>query len=321
MTEKADYSKLIDEETWAFIKRTAARYPDDTVDRPIEEQRKIYDAMCREFFAGYPKEVTAETSAIDAGDHRIPIRSYARQGGDRSAFVLYYHGGGFVVGGLESHDDVCAEICHRTGYPVVSVDYRMAPENAFPDCFNDALTAFEWASSQVNAPIVLVGDSAGGNLAAAVCHATRSHAIKPVGLVAVYPGFSGDYAKNSCRVHAEAPLLTRHDLKFYSHVRARGADVTGDPRAAPLADSDFSGLPPVVIISAECDPLSDDGRDYRDAILAAGGKAVWFNEKGLVHGYLRARNTVKRARDSFSRIVAAVDALGRGEWPYDAIGD
>lgn len=321
MAEQADYSKLIDQETWAFIKRTAAWYPDDTVDKTIEEQRNIYDAMCREFFSGYPDGVTATDSNINADDRKIPIRSYASAIGNDAAFVVFYHGGGFVVGGLESHDDVCAEICDRTGFPVVSVDYRMAPENAFPDCFNDALTAYEWACHQTSAPIILVGDSAGGNLAAAVCHATRSAKVKPAGLVSIYPGFSGDYTKSSCAYHAQAPLLTRHDLEFYSHIRARGADVTDDPRAAPLADTDFTGLPPSVIISAECDPLSDDGRDYRDAIVAAGGNAVWFNERGLVHGYLRARNSVTRARKSFDRIIHAIDSLGRGAWPYDTPGD
>ncbi len=321
MAEKADYSKLIDQETWAFIKRTAAWYPDDTVNKSIEEQREIYNSMCREFFAGYPDGVTAKDSHIGAGDHKIPIRSYNSVNGDETAIIVFYHGGGFVVGGLESHDDVCAEICDRTGFPVVSVDYRMAPEHAFPDCFNDALTAYEWACKQTSSPILLVGDSAGGNLAAAVCHATRSSNVRPAGLVSIYPGFSGDYTKNSCAYHAKAPLLTRHDLEFYSHIRARGADVTDDPKAAPLADPDFSDLPPSVIISAECDPLSDDGRDYRDAVVAAGGKAVWFNEKGLVHGYLRARNSVSRARKSFDRIIQAIDSLGNGEWPYDTSGD
>lgn len=321
MTEKADYSKLIDQETWAFISRTGEWYPPDAVDYTIEQQREIYDAMCREFFAGYPEGVSAETSAIDAGDHEIPIRTYNKQGEDPAAYVVFCHGGGFVVGGLESHDDICAEICDRTGFTVTSVDYRMAPEHVFPACFNDALAGFEWVAANTELPIVLCGDSAGGNLSAAMSHATRGRPVTPVGQVLIYPGLSGDYSKGSYITHAEAPLLNRRDLEFYRGIRARGDDVTGNPRAAPLADTDFTGLPPSVIISAECDPLSDDGRDYRDRILAAGGRAVWFNEKGLVHGYLRARNTVKRARDSFTRIVEAVDALGRGQWPYQTIGD
>ena len=111
-------------------------------------------------------------------------------------------------------------------------------------------------------------------------------------------------------------MLTLRDVTFYGNIRAGGSDVSSDPTTMPLADTDFSGLPPTVIFSAECDPLCDDGRDYRDAILAAGGKAVWFEETGLVHGYLRARHSVGRARDSFARIVGAVKATGANEWPY-----
>lgn len=321
MTEKADYSKLIDEETWAFIRRTNAWYPPETVEFTIEKQREIYDTMCREFFAGYPEGVAALNTFIEVADRRIPIRIYNKDGSVSEAQVVYYHGGGFVVGGLDSHDDVCAEICDRTGYQVASVDYRMAPENVFPACFDDALAAFQWAADENDIPIVLAGDSAGGNLSAAVSHATRQHSRRPVGQVLIYPGLSGDYTKGSYIFHSEAPLLNKRDLEFYKDIRSRGLDVTGNPNAAPLADDDFTNLPPSVIISAECDPLSDDGRDYRDAILSAGGKAVWFNEKGLVHGYLRARNSVARARESFTRIVTAVDALGRGEWPYETAGD
>lgn len=321
MAQSPDYSKLIDSETWEFIKRTAAWYPDDTVERSVDEQRDIYNAMCREFFSGYPDGVSAETTAIDAGDREIPIRSYEKRDSDPVAHVIYYHGGGFVVGGLDSHDDICAEICDVTGYPVTSVDYRLSPENPFPACFNDALESFRQISSNSELPVVLAGDSGGANLCAAVSQASRRDDRTASGQVLVYPGLSGDFSKGSYVTHARAPLLNKRDIEFYRSVRSPNADVAGDPRAAPLADSDFSDLPPTVVISAECDPLCDDGRDYRDVILAAGGKAVWFNEKGLVHGYLRARNTVKRARDSFTRFVAAIDALGKGEWPYDTIGD
>lgn len=321
MDGKADYSVLIDAETWAFIKRTAAWYPDDTVDKTVAEQRDIYDAMCREFFTGYPDGVTATNRSIDAGAHQIPIRCYRKAASESGAQIVFYHGGGFVVGGLESHDDVCAELCDRTGFPVTSIDYRMSPEHPFPACFTDAMAGLRWATANSDLPIVVVGDSAGGNLTAAVNHAVRKEARQPIGQVLIYPGLSGDFDNGSYVTHAEAPLLNRRDLEFYRSIRSPEIDVTGDPRAAPLADTDFSGLPPTVIISAECDPISDDGRHYRDAIIAAGGKAVWTNEKGLVHGYLRARHTVKRARDSFTRIVDAVSSLGRGQWPYGSIGD
>ena len=113
-------------------------------------------------------------------------------------------------------------------------------------------------------PIVLCGDSAGGNLAAAVSHATRGHAVRPVGQVLIYPGLGGDRSKGSYVTHAEAPMLTVRDLEFYKHVRTGGVDLTGDITLSPLADADFANLPPTVLITAECDPLSSDGEAYRE---------------------------------------------------------
>ncbi|TPL98208.1 MULTISPECIES: alpha/beta hydrolase [unclassified Mesorhizobium] len=308
-----DYSKLIDAETRAFIERTNSYYPPDTIDYTIAEQREIYARMCREFFAGYPVGVTAETTAIAAQACNIPIRIY-RSAPQAVATVLYYHGGGFILGGLDSHDDVCAELCGRTGYDVVSVDYRLAPEHLHPAAFDDAMNAFEWAAATRDHPVLLCGDSAGGNLCAAVSHATRGHAKKPIGQVLIYPGLGGDRSRGSYLKHAEAPMLTTRDLEFYKHIRTGGVDQTGDITLQPLADADFANLPPTVLITAECDPLSSDGEAYRDRIVAGGGRATWFEEKGLVHGYLRARHTVGRARASFTRIVEAVSALGKSEW-------
>ncbi|GLQ81214.1 lipase/esterase [Mesorhizobium huakuii] len=308
-----DYTKLIDAETWAFIERTNSYYPPDTIDYTIAQQREIYDRMCREFFAGYPQDVAVETSAIAMPTHDIPIRIY-RSGAQPAATVLYIHGGGFILGGLDSHDDVCAELCARTGYEVVSVDYRLAPEHLHPAAFDDAMSAFAWAASSRDRPILLCGDSAGGNLCAAIAHASRGHAKRPAGQVLVYPGLGGDRSRGSYVRHAEAPMLTMRDLEFYKHIRTGGQDRSGDATLAPLADTDFANLPPTVLITAECDPLSSDGETYCDRIVAAGGRATWFEEPGLVHGYLRARHTVGRARESFTRIVDAVTALGQGAW-------
>jgi acetyl esterase len=272
--------------------------------------------MCREFFAGYPEGVTAETKAIAEEGHDIPIRIYRNQTPDHAALVLYYHGGGFILGGLESHDDVCAELCKRTGYEVVSVDYRLAPEHLHPAAFDDALAAFEWAIATDSRNILLCGDSAGGNLAAGVSHATRGHRRRPAGQVLIYPGLGGDHTKGSYVTHAEAPMLTMRDMIFYKDVRTGGADVSDDITYAPLKDANFANLPPTVIVSAECDPLSSDGQAYCERMAADGGRCAWFNEKGLVHGYLRGRHTVRRARASFTRIVEAVKTLGSGEWIY-----
>jgi acetyl esterase len=311
-----DYRKLIDAETLAFIERTNSYYPIDTVDYTIGQQREIYNRMCRAFHVGYPEGVTAEDSTISTPTHAIPIRTYRTAAPEASAMVLYFHGGGFILGGLDSHDDICAELCAGSGYEVVSVDYRLAPEHIHPAAFDDALAAFEWAAAAYKQPILLCGDSAGGNLAAAVSHATRGHKRHPIGQVLIYPGLGGDVSKGSYITHAEAPMLAVRDLEFYKHIRTGGIDRTGDITLAPLADADFANLPPTVIVTAECDPLSSDGEAYGSRIEAAGGKAWWHEEPGLVHGYLRGRHMISRARASFGRIIEAVTVLGKGEWVW-----
>ncbi|MEX0364446.1 MAG: alpha/beta hydrolase [Ruegeria sp.] len=306
-----DYDRLIDEETWTFIRRTLESYPEDAVNLSIADQRRVYDDMCRVFHQGRPDGVATE----DRSANGVPVRIYSA--GDPTRTVVYYHGGGFVVGGLDSHDDVCAEICVQTGYRVVAVDYRLCPEFRHPAQFEDCWTATEWAATEFGDPLVLAGDSAGGNLAACVAHHARGRLEGILGQVLIYPGLGGDMGEGSYIEHAHAPLLSLEDLRFYKTVRCEGDEPLDDPTYAPLRDNDFSGLPLTVVVTAGCDPLRDDGRDYCERVQAAGGKACWINEEGLVHGYLRARSSVTRAQDSFERIVVAIEALGQEVWPYD----
>ena len=303
-----DFARLIDAEIWKFIRETGRWYPPDTVEKTVQEQRDIYDAMCRKFFAGYPQGV----SANDHNAHGVPVRHYPNPGQDGGPLVLYFHGGGYVVGGLDSHDDICAEICAECGFDVVSVDYRLCPEHPHPAAFDDAMTACAWARKRFDEPLILVGDSAGGNLAAAVAHAVRGQA-EILGQVLSYPGLGGDPDNGSYRVMADAPMLTLADVLGYSGLRSGGVRHDGDASFAPLWDSDFSAAQPTVSISAKCDPLCDDARDYALAINAAGGVAVWINDKGLVHGHLRARHTVTRARASFDRVLRAIRLIGSGD--------
>lgn len=302
-----DYNTLIDAEIWAFIKDTQAHYPDDTAMTSAASQRDVYDKMCRAFFAGYPEGV----SARDTRAGNVPIRIY--ECGLHNATLVYFHGGGFVVGGLDSHDDVCAEICARANIRVVSVDYRLSPENIHPAAFEDAQAAVQYVSLTWPGTLILAGDSAGGNLAACVAHAVRG-AIELAGQLLIYPALGGDISLGSYVDHAHAPMLSMADLKAYEQLRFGGEPAKVDPTSAPLSDTDFSGLPPTVIITAECDPLADDGRDYRDAILSAGGKAHWVNEEGLVHGYLRARHCSARASASFDRIIDTICMFSADEW-------
>lgn len=307
-----DYRTLIDAEMWAYIERLDNSYPPDAVSLSIADQRAHYDAMCNVFRA--PRPAGVRTSDRDFGG--VACRVYTAGGSDVT--VVYYHGGGFVVGGLESHDDVCAEIAARTGFDVIAVDYGLAPEVVFPGCFSDAWSAFAAIAEERQGDLLLAGDSAGGNLAAAVAHHSRGRVEgRVIGQVLIYPGLGGDTTRGSYVEHANAPHLTKADLDFYRTVRTGGAEPpAGDPRYAPLADSDFSGLPPTVIVTAACDPLASDGESYRDALRGAGGKAVWFDEPGLVHACLRARNMSSRAAAFFDRVVDGIAALGAREWPY-----
>jgi acetyl esterase len=305
-----DYETLIDAATWAFIRETESWYPPETATFSIDEQRAVYNRMCRAFHNGYPDGVSAKDGLV-AG---VPVRTY--ECAAPLGTIVYFHGGGYVVGGLESHDDVCAEICANTACRVVSVDYRLCPEHPHPAGYDDSLAVTRAILATADGPVMLAGDSAGGNLAAAVSASLRGAEPAIAGQVLIYPGLGGDMDTGSYLTHAHAPMLTRDDLLFYARTRFAGGERPGnDPSANPLQASGFSGLPRTLAISAECDPLADDPREYCARINAAGGQAVWVNEPGLVHGYLRARHRVPRAGASFARICAALSAMARGTFP------
>ncbi len=322
-----DYSSLIDEPTRHFIERAVAAFPQDAVALDIARQRQLYNAMCKQFHAGYPDNITVNDSAVTHSESvNVPIRCYTPDVSVASAKpvqLVYLHGGGFVVGGLESHDDVCAEIAQRTGLVLTSVDYRLSPEHTYPAALDDTLCVLKHLWQEHQQPFVVCGDSAGATLAAAACHAYRNRRnaqqtnIPTIsGMVLIYPGLGGDMEKGSYITHSNAPMLTTEDVRYYTTINSTHERDFNDPLFAPLRDSDFSGLPPAIIFSAQCDPLSDDGREYCEKIQRDNGLAHWTNEQGLVHGYLRGRHSVKRATDSFDRIVNAVSTLAEARWPF-----
>ncbi|MDX8499763.1 alpha/beta hydrolase [Mesorhizobium sp. VK4C] len=310
---RGKYAALLDPELWDYIDKVNSWYPPKIVAAPIAEQRAVYDKMCVAFHQGHPEGVATGDGLVATAARAVPVRRYRMAAKAASAIVVYYHGGGFVLGDLDSHDDICAEISAGTGFEVVSADYRLAPEHLHPDSFDDAFAVFEWVAATSALPIVLCGESAGGNLAAAVAQTTRHHPRHAIGQVLIYPGLGGDETGRSYVEHAEAPLLTLADIDFYRRVRSAPGQSLDDPTFSPLRDSDFSGLPPTVIVTAECDPLSSDGEAYRDRILAAGGDALWREEPRLVHSFLRARPTVPRAAEAFARIIGDIARLGASD--------
>jgi acetyl esterase len=298
-----------DPEILAFIAKTEASYPADSNVATVEENRRNYDAMCAVFRQKRPDSV----QAIDASISGVPVRHYLPDGAsdDRPA-VLYCHGGGFVVGGLESHDDVCAEIAAHTGFKVTAVDYRLAPEHRFPAQLDDVETVWRQRASE-NPRMIAVGDSAGGNLCAGLAlRMRRLGGPMPIAQVLIYPGLGGELSWPSYIENAEAPLLRTSDLKAYH-------DAVSNERAPlpheleerePLKATDYAGLPRSFVFTADVDPLRDDGKVYVDRLTKAGVAAVWRNHDQLVHGYLRGRTMSRRIREAFTEICEAVSDGG-----------
>ena len=298
-----DYSNMIDAETWAFIERTNSFYPPETASYPIVEQRNIYNKMCKAFMAPRPESVTSKDIDIMGTSSCLTIRQYDKSNCKAQSIILYFHGGGFVVGDLDSHDDVCAEICARTGHRVIALDYRLAPVYLHPAPYEDALSLFNWVIAQTDMPIQLCGDSAGGTIAAMLAQQTKTHPRAAKKQVLIYPWLAPPREKGSYITHKNAPMLTTDDMGFYHKIRFGNSDKSPEAEVYPLADRPLDGLPETFIITAECDPLADDGPLYHTAIINAGGTSRYIQETGLVHGFLRARHSSKRASISFGRCI------------------
>ncbi len=306
MQDKPNYQQLIDQEIWNFIERTNRCYPPDAIQLSIAEQRKIYTAMCKEFHRPHPAGIETRDDVVRTESVAVPVRRYSNvKKINNQTHIIYIHGGGFVVGDLDSHDDVCAEICGITGLGVTSIDYRLAPEHKHPAAFEDCVAVVNCEANRLGCKLVLCGDSAGASLCASVSHQLRSgDALSPVkAQVLIYPALGTETDTASCLYHANAPMLTLEDVNFYMAIRVSGDVPTDDASFAVLNDTDLTQLPVTLVVSAECDPLCDDGKLYCDAITQAGGNASCVVEPGLVHGYLRARHSSSRAKASFNRIT------------------
>jgi acetyl esterase len=276
----------------AFVAKTLAF---SSADSSLAGLRQAYSDMCRAFTPPRPAglEVTDFTlSGVAVRSYRPPLSPPA----NGWPCLLYLHGGGGVVGDLDSHDFICAELAAALGTMVVAVDYRLAPEHPFPAGFEDCLKVWRalrsgpfWFDPE---RMVVAGDSAGGNLAAALCLALRDASEPlPSAQVLIYPGLGGDHDLPSRSECADAPLLSSSDVDCYHALYLRGTRQPG-AYAMPLLAEDFSGLPPALIAVAQFDPLRDDGVQYAERLNAAGVSATLYGGEGLVHGCLRGRGQV-----------------------------
>lgn len=233
------------------------------------------------------------TLAGPAGD--IAIRTYRPEADGPVPTILYFHGGGFVIGDLDTQDDHARLLCRDVEAVVVSVDYRLAPEHPFPAGFEDCLAATKWVADNIAAVggdadrIAVSGDSAGGNLAAAVAlTTTRDGGPKLAAQLLLYPGvdFREDDALHPSRVeNGEGLFLTAEDMRWFrNHYLHQDTDAH-DPRASVLLAPDLTGLPPAVVGTGEYDPLRDEGEAYAKALEDAGVKVVLRRYDGLIHGF------------------------------------
>lgn len=288
----------LSEQMTAFVEKTVSF---NSTDNRLTELRQAYSAMCRAFTPSRP----AGLDVVDFELAGVPLRSYQPPVSSPTSgcpCIVYLHGGGWVVGGLDSHDFICADLASTLGVRVIAVDYRLAPEHPFPAAFEDCLgvwRALRTGPFQLDPERTLVaGDSAGGNLAAALCLALRDASEPlPAAQVLIYPGLGGDHRLPSRSECVDAPLLSSRDVDCYHALYLRGIGQPS-PYAMPLLAGDFSGLPPALIAVAQFDPLRDDGMLYAERLNAAGVAATLYYGEGLVHGCLRARGQ-----------VAEVDAL------------
>jgi len=236
---------------------------------------------------------------VDVSDISIPgpagplaARRYVPvERGSASALVLYFHGGGFVIGDLEVHDNLCRLICRDGDVQVVSVDYRLAPEHKAPAAAEDAYAAYQWALEHAGglgaSRIVVAGDSAGGNLAAVVSQWARDDELPlPALQVLLYPITDWVSETRSRTLFSDGYFLNRQDMDWFAGHYLDGADVTPeDPAVSPLLAEDLSGLPPALVVTAGFDPLRDEGNRYAAAMRDAGVLVDLREERSMIHAF------------------------------------
>ncbi|MDX6472387.1 MAG: acetyl esterase, partial [Gaiellaceae bacterium] len=230
------------------------------------------------------------------------------------AALLWFHGGGWAVGSLESHDPVCRHLARTTPCCVLAVDYRLAPEHPFPAAVEDCLAATAWASRAAaelgidTGRIAVGGDSAGGNLAAVTALRARTAGV-PVALqVLAYPVTDIDLDTPSYLEHAEGLNLTRAKMEWYWRLYLAGAD-GATPDASPLRAESLRGVAPALVQTAEYDPLLSEGEAYAERLAESGVPVTLTRYDGMIHGFLRMRALTDVALEGLAEIAASLRAL------------
>jgi acetyl esterase len=283
---------------------------------PVAEarERRRHDARV---FSGRRIEVGAVADLTipgPAGD--IPARLYEPPvPAKTSPLIVFLHGGGHVIGDLDTHDQPCRFLARETPASVLAVAYRLGPEHPFPAAVDDALAAFRWAHAEAStlgadpARIAVAGDSAGGNLAAVVAQlAAADGGPEPAFQALIYPVIDYSSNRRSYELFGEGFFLTAREMDWFRENYFASDAERSDPRASPILADDLAGVAPAFVLSCGFDPLRDEAEDYAARLTEAGVETTLRRESDLVHGFVNAVGLGGRAREAMAGIAAAIRA-------------
>ncbi len=283
--------------------------PDTGQERSTEERRHDLDRACS-LVAKRPPDVFAQDQQLIPQVRGRVYRSPG-QAGAAAPVLVFLHGGGWTVGSLDSHDSLCRRLCDETGRMVISVDYRLAPEDPFPTPLNDVVDTWEWLLDHVAGlggdpdDMLLGGDSAGGNLTLAACQILKERgAALPKRQLLIYPGADMNCNTPSHQLFAEGAFLSQADIHWYR--ASYGATDWDDPRASPLLADSFAGLPPAIVITAGFDPLRDEGEQLVQKMRADGVSVEHLDAATLVHGFVNMDGAVPAADRWVGKMIDAL---------------
>jgi len=252
-----------------------------------------------------------QNRTIPGSEGTIPVRIYTPEGSPPFPVLVYFHGGGWVLGDLDAADSTCRALAKGAGCVVVSVDYRLAPEHKFPAALDDAYAATQWVAAHATAlngdarRIAVAGDSAGGNLAAAVALMARDRGSPPLAhQLLIYPVTQYGFDTESYREYGQGGFgLTKDEMVwFWHHYLPRDADA-GNPYASPLLAHDLSHLPPALMITAECDVLRDEAEAYAMRLQAAGVPVQLQRYKGMIHDFVGMAVVLDRGKEALAQMA------------------
>ena len=280
-------------------------------------------ALMRSSHAVMNTQIAVPTTdlAIPGPDSSLRARHYRPSVVGAAPLLVFFHGGGFVVGDIESHDGLCRTICRDAAIHVLSVDYRLAPEHPAPAAVDDCVAAYRWSrehAAELGADpsgIAVGGDSAGGNLAALVARRSREEGIpQPALQVLLYPVLDLSAKTRSRTLFSDGFFLSKRDLDWFTDLYLGGTDIAADDaRVSPLKAADLSGLAPALVLTAGFDPLRDEGNEYAMALRSAGVPVDHRQFDALTHGFASTAPFGGGSADAIAATISAIRAhLSRG---------